>query len=372
MEAVGRLAGGVAHDFNNLLTAIGGYTRLLLDALDPDDPRHDDALQIEAAADRAASLTQQLLAFSRGGMLKPTRLDLNTVITELVSLLGRLLGEAIDLRLDLRATTAWVRADRSQVEQVLVNLAVNARDAMPDGGTFRIETEDLDPGTAWRQGLTAGGYVALSVGDTGVGIAEELRDQVFEPFFTTKSQGEGTGLGLATVYAVVRQAGGRIRLLSEPGRGTTFRILLPVVSEAEGDPATTESATERPLGRSGRILVVEDETAVRELVGRVLGGAGHQVSSARDAAEALSLTRRQDPAFDLVLTDVVMPGMNGLQLARELRADRPDLPIILMSGYTAEPLEASDAGFVLLPKPFTADDLLRHVGAALGPVPPDG
>jgi two-component system cell cycle sensor histidine kinase/response regulator CckA len=371
MEAIGRLAGGVAHDFNNLLTAIGGYTRLLIDSLDEDDPRREDAMQVEAAAGRAATLTQQLLAFSRGGMIQPTRLDLNAIVAELEGLLGRMLGEAVELRLELRARTPWVLADRSQLEQLLVNLAVNAADAMPDGGKLAIETDDLDAVTAWRQGLTAGGYVSLTVSDTGVGIAEDVREQVFEPFFTTKAQGEGTGLGLATVYATVRQAGGRIRLLSEPGRGTTFRILLPVAPAAEG--ATAGAEAEPPAAvAAARILVVEDEAAVRDLVARILGAAGHDISTAADGAEALRVADAANPPIELILSDVVMPGMSGIQLAREVRARWPTTRIVLMSGYTAEPLEAAGSGLVLLPKPFSADELLEHVRAALlAPSPAD-
>jgi PAS domain S-box-containing protein len=366
MEAVGRLAGGVAHDFNNLLTAIGGYTRLLLDSLEAGDPRREDALQIEAAAGRAATLTGQLLAFTRGGMVQPSRLDLNAVVGDIGSLLRRLLGESIELQLALRASAPWVLADRSQLEQVLVNLAVNARDAMPDGGSLRIATEDVDAGTAWRQGLPAGGHVALTVTDTGTGIAEDLREQVFEPFFTTKSQGQGTGLGLATVYATVRQAGGRIRLQTESGRGTTFLILLPVASPA-GDEAAAPPAVVAERGAAAHVLVVEDEPAVRDLVARLLSSAGHRVSIAADADEALGVARAADPPIGLVLSDVVMPGRSGIQLARELRERWPDLRVVLMSGYTAEPLEAADAGLVLLPKPFTADELLEHVRAALAP-----
>ncbi len=364
MEAIGRLAGGIAHDFNNLLTAIGGYTRLLLDALDPDDPRREDAIQIEVAAERAASLTNQLLAFSRGGMVQPGRIDLNEVIATVKPLLGRLIGEHIAIALDLRAARPWVLADRTQLEQMLINLGANARDAMPGGGTLRIETDDLDAATAWRQGVTSGASVALTVSDTGVGIAEEVRERVFEPFFTTKDPGQGTGLGLATVYATVRQAGGRIRLLSEPGRGTTFRILFPLV-DADVDEPRSPAADSPATDVRARILLVEDEASVRDLVSRILVAAGHDVVAAADGREALRLATTADPPIELLVSDVVMPGMSGLQLARELRARVPGIRIVLMSGYTAEPFDASDVGFGLLPKPFIADQLLDHVRAAL-------
>jgi nitrogen-specific signal transduction histidine kinase len=364
MEAIGRLAGGIAHDFNNLLTAIGGYTRLLLDALDPDDPRREDALQIEVAADRAASLTSQLLAFSRSGMVQPSRIDLNEVISSVEPLLGRLIGEHISIKLDLRATRPWVLADRMQLEQMLMNLGANARDAMPGGGTFRVETDDLDAATAWRQGVTSGASVALTVSDTGVGIAEDLREQVFEPFFTTKDPGQGSGLGLATVYATVRQAGGRIRLQSEPGHGTTFRILFPLLESAVDEPRP-EAADDRTADVAARILLVEDEASVRDLVSRILAAAGHHVLAAGDGHEALRIAQAADPPIELLVSDVVMPGMSGLQLARELRARVPGIRIVLMSGYTAEPFDASDAGFALLPKPFSAAELLDHVRGAL-------
>jgi CheY-like chemotaxis protein len=356
MEAIGRLAGGIAHDFNNLLTAIAGYTRLLLESLEEDDPRRDDALQIEEAAGRAAALTGRLLTFSRGGMLQPTRLDLNDLLTSARPFLASVLGERIELRVDLRASRPWIVAERSQLDQVLVDLASNARDAMAGGGVFHLETDDLDAPTAWRQGLPSDRFVLLTVSDTGIGIAEDVREQVFEPFFTTKGPGERCGLGLSSVYATVRQAGGRIRLLSEPGRGTTFRILLPVADDAstQASPAATGPC------RPARILLVEDEAAVRDLVTRILTDAGHTVVAARGGEEALGLASA-GPPVELLLSDVVMPGMSGIQLARELRARQAGLGVLLMSGYTAEPLGAADAGFDLLPKPFTADELLDRV-----------
>jgi len=363
MEAIGRLAGGIAHDFNNLLTAIGGYTRLLIDSFEPGDPRQDDADQIRIAAERAATLTGQLLAFSRGGMVQAAQLDLNAVVREIEPLLRRLIGEHIVVETSLRAAVPWVLADRAQLDQVLVNLAINGRDAMPDGGTLRIETEHIDAQAAWRQGLNNGAHVLLVVSDTGVGIAEDVREQVFEPFFTTKGPGSGTGLGLATVYATVRQAGGRIRLASEPGRGTVFRITLPA---ALAPQATLPRLAETPAdGPAADILLVEDEAAVRDYVVRVLKGAGHRVTTADDGDAGLAVGSATREPFDLLISDVVMPGLGGLALARELRARRPGLRVLLVSGYTEEAADAADAGFDLLPKPFTADELLSRVRRAL-------
>jgi two-component system, cell cycle sensor histidine kinase and response regulator CckA len=363
MEAIGRLAGGIAHDFNNLLTAIGGYTRLLVDSFEPDDPRREDAEQIRIATERAATLTGQLLAFSRGGMAQAARLDLNAVVAEIEPLLRRTIGEQISVETAFRATVPWVMADRSQLEQMLVSLALNARDAMPDGGTLRIETEDLEARAAWRQGLDTQAHVQLIVSDTGVGIADDVRDQVFEPFFSREGK-RGSGLGLATVYATVRQAGGRIRLASEPGRGSVFRILLPVASEATGPAAAGE--TVQGEARTANVLLVEDESAVRDYVARVLRGAGHRVVVANDGESGLTVATRTAEPFDVLLSDVVMPGMGGLTLARELKARYPSIRVLLVSGYTDEASDAAEAGFDLLPKPFTADELLARVQRALG------
>jgi PAS domain S-box-containing protein len=363
MEAIGRLAGGVAHDFNNLLTAIGGYTRLLVDSFEPDDPRREDADQIRIAAERAGTLTGQLLTFSRGGMAQATRLDLNTVVREIVALLRRTIGEHITVETSLRATVSAVMADRAQLDQMLVNLALSGRDAMPDGGTLRIETEDLDARSAWRQGLDTEAHVQLIVSDTGLGIAEDVRDQVFEPFFSAGGSGRGSGLGLATVYATVRQAGGRIRLASEPGRGSVFRILLPVAPEG----ADTDAAPEPMAEATGpaNVLLVEDESAVRDYVARILRDAGHSVVVANDGEAGLIVAQKTAEPFDLLLSDVVMPGMGGLALARELRARQPAIRVLLVSGYTEEASDAASAGFELLPKPFTSDELLGRVRRAL-------
>jgi PAS domain S-box-containing protein len=365
MEAIGRLAGGVAHDFNNLLTAIGGYTRLLLESFEPDDPRRDDANQIRMAAERAATLTGQLLAFSRGASGQAARLELNDVIRDIEPLIQRMLGEQITLETSLRAKDGWVLADRTQLDQVFVNLAINAKEGMPEGGRFRIETDDVDAGSAWRQGLEARAQVLLVVSDTGVGIAEEVRDQVFEPFFSTKGPGAGGGLGLATVYATVRRGGGRIRLQSEPGRGTVFRIHLPVAAAVEEAPPPAEAWRG---GQGRRVLLVEDESGVREYAARVLRGAGHEVTTADDGDAGLAAATaaaRSGRPFDLLVSDVVMPGLGGLGLARELHARNPELRVVLVSGYTEEASEAAEAGFDLLAKPFTAEELLARAGRAL-------
>jgi two-component system, cell cycle sensor histidine kinase and response regulator CckA len=364
MEAIGRLAGGIAHDFNNMLTAITGYSQLLLDSFENEDPRRDDVEQVHAAAMRASALTGQLLGFSRRAMIAPTTLDLNEVIRETQPMLERLIGEHIAMTVDLRAKVAWIRGDRSQVEQVVVNLALNARDAMPTGGMLRIETEDLDAAAAWAQGLASEASVILTVADDGVGIADEDRERVFEPFFTTKEPGQGTGLGLSTVYSTVRAAGGRIRLLSEPGHGTTFRILLPLALPP-GQPERRAVARRRAVADRGRILLVEDEPAVRDLVARVLRRAGFDVIAAPDGRSALTLADADPEVIDLLLTDVVMPVMSGVELSRELRARRPEIRILLMSGYTEESLVGPDGALDLLPKPFTDSVLLTAVRSSL-------
>jgi two-component system, cell cycle sensor histidine kinase and response regulator CckA len=364
MEAVGRLAGGIAHDFNNLLTAITGYSGLLIESLDEGDPRRDDAEQIRTAAERATELTGQLLAFSRRGMVRPIAVDIHGVVQDMEPMLRRLIGEHIKLRTDLRADEPHVLTDRSQVEQVILNLVLNARDAMSDGGRLTIETEALEATAAWAQGLTPATSVVLTVADTGTGIADDVREHVFEPFFTTKGPTGGGGLGLATVYATVRQAGGRIRLQSVPGRGTTVRIVLPI-SPRPDDVLASEGAPVNAQGTPGRVLLVEDEAAVRELVERILRKAGFEVTAAPDPMVALRMAVDAGP-FDLLVSDIVMPGMNGIELARELRASRPDLRVLLISGYTEEAVgRVGPDGLDLLAKPFTADELLGRVRRVL-------
>ena len=363
MEAVGRLAGGIAHDFNNLLTAISGYSGLLLETLDADDPRREDAEQIRIAAERATELTSQLLAFSRQGMVRPTAVSLHAIVRGVQPMLERLIGEHIRLQVSLRADEPYVLSDRAQLEQVVVNLVLNARDAMPEGGTLSIETEALEATAAWSQGLTPASSVVLTVSDTGTGMPDDVREHVFEPFFTTKGPGGG-GLGLATVYATVRQAGGRIRLQSTPGHGTSVRIVLPVA------PRPDEAAPDgsEPTGEErapARVLLVEDEVAVRELVERILRRDGFEVTSAPDALVALRTANSAGP-FDLLISDVVMPGMSGIELARELRALRPELRVLLISGYTEEAVgRVGPDRLELLSKPFTADELLARIRTIL-------
>ena len=364
MEAVGRLAGGIAHDFNNLLTAISGYSGLLLETLGSGDPRRDDAEQIRVAAERATELTAQLLAFSRRGMVRPVAVDVHGVIRDMQPMLDRLTGEHIQLVVNLRADEPHVLTDRSQLEQVILNLVLNARDAMPEGGLLTIETEALEATAAWAQGLTPASSVVLTVSDTGTGIAEDVREHVFEPFFTTKGQAGGGGLGLATVYATVRQAGGRIRLQSAPGRGTTVRIVLPISPRPEGAGPPDDLPANQPE-TPRRVLLVEDETAVRELVERILRKAGFEVTAAPDPLIALRTAAEAGP-FDLLVSDVVMPGMNGIELARELRAIRPDLRVLLISGYTEEAVgRVGPDGLDLLSKPFTAEELLARIRTIL-------
>jgi PAS domain S-box-containing protein len=369
MEAVGRLAGGVAHDFNNLLTAIKGFTELLLLDFDEVDPRRCFITEIQAAANRAASLTRQLLAFSRKQVLQPRVLDLNTSVLDMEKMLRRLIGEDVTLETLLNADPTRVKADAGQVEQVILNLAVNARDAMPQGGRITVATTSVRL-TAEQIPLHAdvepGRYVALTVSDTGTGIDEKTRARIFEPFFTTKPQGKGTGLGLSTVYGIVQQSGGFIELESEMGQGSTFRILLPQV-EDEVERTVRRAPVARVDGNE-TVLLVEDELAVRVLVRRVLDRAGYRVFEASSGLDALALLETLETPIDLLLTDVVMPGMSGRELADQLCARFSTLRVLYMSGYTDEAIVhhgVLDAGVSFLEKPFTPDLLLRRVREAI-------
>jgi PAS domain S-box-containing protein len=367
MEAVGQLAGGIAHDFNNLLTAIQGNTELLLTALEARDPRRMDVLEIARAAHRAATLTRQLLAFSRKQVLQPRIVSLNAVVTDLTTMLRRIIGEDVELQVDLEPTLGRVLADAGQLEQVITNLAVNARDAMPKGGRLTLRTrnlsaQDVPPGDPEAPPLL-GDLVALAVADNGTGMDERTQARLFEPFFTTKELGRGTGLGLATVYGIVRQSGGHIRVNTRLNEGTTFTVYLPrVESEADLEPA--DELVHIPLRGTGTVLVVEDEESVRVLARRVLSARGYEVLDAASAAEALRLTENGRRRIDLLVTDVVMPGMGGPALAERLVAAQPGLRVLYISGYAEEAIRrhgSLPAGGMLLEKPFTADQLAWRV-----------
>ena len=373
LEAVGQLAGGIAHDFNNLLTAITSYTQLLLEDFAPNDTRRDDLLEIKKAADRATSLTRQLLAFSRRQVLDPHVVDLNAVVADLENMLRRLIGAHIALVTDCSARLPRVRADVGQLEQVIVNLAVNARDAMPDGGTVTIRTGEADLTEADcvdHSDFEArpGRYVVISVSDTGVGMDRATQARMFEPFFTTKGPGRGTGLGLATVYGIVKQSGGSIAVTSEPGRGTTFHIYLPAVSGAAASTSAGPGGVDALPNGNGTILLVEDEAAVRALARRVLEQAGYTVLEAGDGLEGARVADAFDGDIDLLLSDVVMPNLGGRALAERLRATRPRMAVLFISGYPDGERERgglTSGGAAYLEKPFSPRILRETVRQAL-------
>jgi len=366
LEAVGRLAGGIAHDFNNLLTAIYGHTEFALDYVDAENPLRREIEEIRNVGERASGLTQQLLAFGRKQILNPAILDLNAVVASTERLLQRLIGEDIQLVALPASGVMPVRADRGQLEQVIVNLAVNARDSMPDGGKLTIETAnvELDPTYAQGQGLPRPGhYVMLSVSDTGCGMSPEIQSHAFEPFFTTKAPGKGTGLGLATVYGIVKQSGGHIWLDSEMGRGTTFKIYLPP-AESEADVPVPVTMPMKARSGRGTILVAEDEEGVRKLILRVLRSKGYTVIEAEDGEQALELSTKYSGKIDLLLTDAVMPGMSGWVLAQRLKTAQPEIRVLYMSGYTDEAVVLHDileSDVAFLQKPFRFDVLARKV-----------
>jgi PAS domain S-box-containing protein len=370
MEAVGQLAGGVAHDFNNLLTIILGYSILLLRELGPEDPRRAPLEGIKEAGDRAAALTQQLLAFSRRQVLAPQVLDLNAVVADMEEMLRRLIGEDIDLLTVLKPELGLIKADRSQIEQILMNLVVNARDAMPTGGKLTIETAaaELDEAYARRHpGVTPGAHVMLAVSDTGHGMDEATRARIFEPFFTTKEKGKGTGLGLAVVYGIAKQSGGSIWVYSEPGRGTTFKVYLPRV-EAVPEKAAAVPVNERSHRGTETVLLVEDEAAVRSFVREILQSNGYVVLEASQAGEALEACERHAAPIHLLLTDVVLPATSGPELAGRLKSLRPEAKILYMSGYTDNAVVhhgVLEPHVALLQKPFTPAALLRKVREVL-------
>jgi PAS domain S-box-containing protein len=372
MEAVGRLAGGVAHDFNNLLMVIKGHTELLMNVLPPSDAAARKIEQIDRAADRATSLTRQLLAFSRMQVLQPRVLNLNTVVEDIVKLIPRLIGEDIELVLRLSSDLGAIRADASQIEQIIMNLAVNSRDAMPNGGRLLIETSNTELDRNYsnmRPVVTPGPYVLLAVSDSGMGMDQETQARIFEPFFTTKEQGKGTGLGLSTVYGVVKQSGGFIWVYSEVGKGTCFKIYLPRVDQPVEGVGAKQPLAEAPRGTE-TILLAEDEQDVRELACEFLESGGYIVIEATNGQDALRLAARHENKIDLLVTDMVMPGMSGQHLAARLQQDRPGLSIIYMSGYSEHATTESAHSTLnapLLTKPFSRNAILRTVREALGP-----
>jgi PAS domain S-box-containing protein len=380
MEAVGRLAGGIAHDFNNLLMVISGYSEFLLDRLGQEPALRGPAQEIASAAGRATSLTRQLLAFSRKQMLAPKILDLNSVVTENLKLLTRVIGEDIDLVMVAAAEIGSVRADAGQIEQVIMNLAVNARDAMPSGGKLTIETSNvsLDEESArFHPSLKPGDYILLAISDTGAGMDSETQSRIFEPFFTTKGP-KGTGLGLSTVYGIVKQSGGYIWVYSESGKGTTFKIYLPRVAETVERPAQIAAPAESVAIEPGTetILLVEDEANLRYLARQFLEKQGYRVIEAADGAVAMQVAVAHEGVIHLLLTDVIMPGMNGRELAQRISEIRPNVKVLYMSGYTENVIGRNgtlDAGVRLLQKPFTLRDLKSKVREVLDstPFPPE-
>jgi PAS domain S-box-containing protein len=372
MEAVGRLAGGVAHDFNNLLTVINGYSDLTLKRLPAEDPLRRNVEEVKRAGEHAANLTRQLLAFSRKQVLQPMIINLNEAVRETEKLLRRLIGEDVELRAALEPGLGSVKADPGQIEQVLMNLAVNARDAMPRGGKLTIGTENvyLDEEYAARHvSVAPGRYVMLAVSDTGTGMDEQTQARIFEPFFTTKEQGKGTGLGLSTVYGIVKQSGGHVWVYSEVGRGTTFKVYLPRADEGAREDRETAGPAEG-LGGTETILLAEDDELVRTMIRAILSDLGYKVLTAANGTGALSICERTEgAAIHLLLTDVVMPGMSGRELAAHLARLRPEMRVLFMSGYTDDAIVhhgVLDEGVNFIQKPFAPDALARKVREVLG------
>jgi len=372
LESVGRLAGGIAHDFNNMLFAIRGYAELLEEDLEGATLDRVEALRnvraITVAADKAAELTSQLLSFSRQQVVSPKVVDLTTAVQELEPMVRRLIGENVNLRMSLDVSAGRIRADPSQLDQILVNLVVNARDAISAGGTVTIETGTTfldEPYATEHFDVTPGPYAMLAVSDTGVGMDREVREHIFEPFFTTKERGKGTGLGLATIYGIVRQAGGHIWLYSEPGHGSTFKLYFPSVDA----PATQAPAVPAPGEKeaSGTVLVVEDEPSVRDMTTRQLERAGYRVIAVDDGVAAMAVFEAGQPPIDVLVSDVIMPNMSGIELAEWVLARYPGLGLVLLSGYTAETLDlerVTERGAVFLAKPTSASQLLEAVRTA--------
>ena len=370
MDAVGQLAGGVAHDFNNLLTVIMSYSTLLLSDFEEKDPRRGDVQEISNAATRAAGLTSQLLAFSRKQLMEPRVISINTVVSGIEKLLRRLIGEDIELATTLERDLYLINADPGQLEQVLINLAVNARDAMPDGGRLHITTSNTELSTDHSDrhlSAAPGKYIMVAVSDTGTGMTREVQQRVFEPFFTTKLQGKGTGLGLSTVYGIVKQSGGDVWIYSEPGKGTTFKVYFPRVAEGE------EAAPAREDGQAARggtetVLIVEDDASLRALSARILEGNGYTVLLARNGLEALAIAGGHSGHIDLVASDVVMPKMNGRPLVEKLLETRKEMSVLFMSGYTDDEVMRRgviDGRTAFLQKPFTPAQFAKKVREVL-------
>jgi len=370
MEAVGRLSGGIAHDFNNLLGVIIGYSELLGERVVENASLRKNVEEIKKAGHRAADLTRQLLAFSRQQVLDPKVLDLNAIVAGLEKMLRPLIGEDIELSTALAPALGHVRADQGQIEQVIMNLVINGRDAMPEGGKLMIETGnvELDNDYARRHPpVLPGSYALLAVTDTGIGMDAKTQAHIFDPFFTTKEMGKGTGLGLATVYGVVKQSGGYIWAYSEPGKGTTFKTYLPLVEESP-EPAGLRATTAKPSRGSETILLVEDEESLRVMTRTLLVQSGYHVLDADSGAQALEIAHRHEETIHLLLTDVVLPGMRGRELAERMVLFRPDLRVLLMSGYTDHAIAAQgvlDVGTFFLQRPFTRDALTREVRKVL-------
>lgn len=371
MEALGKLAGGIAHDFNNLLTAIMGYSEILLGKLDANDPNRCDLREIKMAAERAASLTSQLLAFSRKQVLIPQVLDLNTVVMNIRKMLRRLISEDIEIFIRLEARLGKIKVDQGQLEQIIINLAVNARDAMPQGGKLIIETKNLEIDEYYGRGkptsVVPGPYVMLAVSDTGQGMTPEVQARLFEPFFTTKELGRGTGLGLCTVYSIVKHSGGYIWVYSEPERGTTFKVYFPQIDEQVGEALEAQTLNSTLTGTE-TILLVEDDKSLRESIRTILQQHGYLVLEAEDGDEAETLSSGYQGPVHLLLTDVIMPGMSGHLLAQHLTKRRPELKVLYVSGYADHAAihhGLLDPGSILLSKPFSPEALARKIREVL-------
>jgi len=372
MESIGRLAGGVAHDFNNLLTPIISYAQLCKMNLDPDDPLYSNLGEIEKAADRAADLTRKLLAFSRQQVIEPQEIELNRLVVDLGKMLHRLIGENVQMSITTAPDAGLVKVEPGQIEQLMVNLVVNARDAMPDGGQLTVTTRAV-----WLDGknqdhyseLPSGHYVELSVSDTGSGMDEEVQRHIFEPFFTTKEEGKGTGLGLATCYGIVKQSGGELTVTSRPGEGATFKILLPQVNPSNPKPVTVKSETAALPRGTETVLLAEDEPGVLEVASKILSEQGYRVLRASNGVEALGVAWMHAPEkIDLLLTDVIMPQMNGKDLADQLEAIHPETRVLYTSGYTDEVIGhhgVLEEGTRFLQKPFSQPTLAHKVREVL-------